>query len=78
MKKNTCRLGPFLKMLKRGKINLKKWLLIWLMNIKKCLVNFIKKLVKVVRYPQYMIFTMEVLFFLKLIHNSSGDNCSFC
>lgn len=78
MKKNTCRLGPFLKMLKRGKINLKKWLLSGLMNIKKCLVNFIKKLVKFVRYPQYMIFTMEVLFFLKLIHNSTKLEFKWC
>lgn len=78
MKKNTCRLGPFLKMLKRGKINLKKWLLSGLMNIKKYLVNFIKKLVKVVRYPQYMIFTMEVLFFLKLIHNSTKLEFKWC
>ncbi len=56
MKKSSCRLVPYLKMLKRRVINLIKGI-----------PDFFSKAIKVVHYPQYSLFGIELIFFLGLI-----------
>lgn len=66
MKKNKCRLVSYLKMLRRGG-ELKEFLLSILMNFIKGTWDFFRKSFNVVRYPQYSLFGIELIFFLGLI-----------
>lgn len=66
MKKNKCRLVPLSKMLMRGKIDFKKWLL-------SVLWNFVCRPIRIIAYPQYLLFVIETLFCFAIIWHSVAE-----
>lgn len=73
MKKNTCRLGTLFKMVKRGKIDFKKWLLSRLLVFLSGLWNFVSRIFRFIAYPQYLLFVLGTLFCFAIIWYSIDE-----